>query len=360
MLHSARWRDAHISCYLAGAAPLTLSNLPILTDLSCFLIAQRRDVNRLVPRATIDLSNIPKLQHLSLNGHIRIPMIPKGAILSYLTTLRLESYFPILHNPEGPILLPGFPNGSDCLNILRNAPLLQEIQISMGGEDDAAAALQEAIPFSLDHLTYLNISYNETRNSSGTSLSRMLRNINAPFLELLMFEILSFENANIAQQQDVFLELANFIVRSNMPLSSLTLRLLPDFQTELVHNVLQQLPNLLHLHVQSTFSPEFLLALARTVPSSTEFALCPQLQTIYFEGYERTGYRHPTENRARNKTLLSMLDVISRRWNVPSSDRSLRTAVISSSPAHPEKMEDWDEVKRLTTEGLRFRLAPRT
>ncbi len=70
----------------------------------------------------------------------------------------------------------------------------------------------------------------------------MLRNINAPFLELLMFEILSFENANIAQQQDVFLELANFIVRSNMPLSSLTLRLLPDFQTELVHNVLQQLP----------------------------------------------------------------------------------------------------------------------
>lgn len=352
-------------CNLTGAPPLAFRNLPILTHLTFTASRTQPSVGLNVQKATVDLSSIPKLQHLSLNGYICVPMIRSGVILSDLTTLCLEYGIASAHFSDGPTEVQRFPDGSDCMNILRRAPFLEEVHITLCPfGNDALTDLREGFPVSLDHLTRMKISYKEALNSR--SMSHLLRNVSAPSLELLDFENVSFGNAIVALQQDVFQELVNFIIRSNMTLSGLVLRLHCEFQFELVNNILQQLPNLLHLHIHfPIISTAFLSMLIQALPSSTEFALCPRLQTIYFEEYETRmavdpGELDPADHAVRLNGLLVMLRVISRRWNVPSPDRSLRTAVIKSLVARSEKMGDWDEVKNLTSEGLRFRLAPGT
>lgn len=363
ILQSHRWRKAEMACDLSIAGPLTLANNSILTDLA-FCISKSEHGAAVAPTAAIDFFSIPKLQTLSLIGCISLLKIPEAANLSDLTSLNLQPGLGLTIVTGEPTELKRFPTGSDCLNIFRSAPFLKEARIALGG-DDSVAILREVSPASLEYLVFMDFSYNEVRMT--TSMLHLLRNISAPSLELLILNISSPrypEGANFIQQRDIFMELADFVSRSNMTLSTLVVRHLSfQFQIEVLQEVLQRLPELLHLHIQSpTFTPAFLQSLAQKA-NSDEFSLCPHLNTLYFE--ENDEYAAQTLFNVPNQgfgeeTLSSILDVISSRWNVAPEERSFRSVVINSAVARSKEMAGWDPVKALVSEGLRFRLAPRT
>jgi len=323
--HKGRWKDVTIHSYCPEATLPTLENLPMLQKLD-YLESLPVDV-AITPRRRVDLSTIPLLRQFTATGFLDLLQVPSNAVLSDLTIVHLRITDHI-----------HFPKVKDCLVIFRCAPRLEEFHVEIGqvGPPDVTADC-----ILLANLNSLCI-YWMFSHSSAASL-RLLNSIKAPSLRTLSVNFYELEN----EEAEAIAILHNFISHCNISLVNLCIST-NRYDLDIV-SVLQLSPELVQLTLCCHQIPEAVCAgLSENIVDEdgrVEFTLCPRLASIFL-----ISAQWRTEEEEAICGIQPMMDVISCRWNIPASQRSLKVASINWLPA-----EAAPELNKMTLEGLDLR-----
>jgi len=322
--HKGRWENVtihwHWHSYRLSETLPSLENLPML---------QKLDYLELIPgsvvitprRRRVDLSTMPLLRHFTVIGFPDL-LVSSNTVLSDLTIVHLRN----TGDSE-------FPGVADCLIIFRCAPRLEEFDVELVPVRPPDITTDCIL---LANLNSLHITWMYHHNSADSLC--LLNSIEAPFLKKLsvQFDVIGNDVEAIAILHD-------FISRCNISLMNLCI-CSSRYDLDIV-SILRLSPYLAQLTLRCYQIPEaVIVGLSEKVvdeDGSVEFTLCPQLASIFLFAPGRWQGEVPIQ---------PMVDVISCRWDVPASQRSLEAANINWLP--PEAAP---ELKRMTMEGLDLR-----
>jgi len=332
--HRSRWEDVTLSFYEFPTATLKLDNLPMLRELHYH--GRRERYNNTSKSQLLDLSTIPLLRQLSVSGLIELSEIPSNLVFINLTTMHLE-IGDTIHSLTM----------EDCLEVLGRTPLLNEFHVQIGRSHFGLGGSEDCIH--LANLNSLHISW--TWPGHSPDALTLLDGIEPPSLKTLSVDYPECYREDEGDGLAIDI-IHDFISRCNISLS--ILQICSGHGDLDILDILRISPDLQKLYLRCYEIPIDLYAelSKRRVNRTTgkiRFPLCPRLESIFlfaeiseeeaeFLDFEELGYgRRPIVN------------MISRRWNVPETERSLRAVTIGGLDPR-----DVPKLDAMRLEGLNF------
>jgi len=330
--HKGRWKNFTISFSDFAATALKLDDLPMLQELE-YRGSWSKDATDKTQQQ-VDLSTIPLLRRFSASGPIELSAIPQNLVLANLTFM----HFKIGYRRS--------LTANDCLNILRCTPNVKEFCVDVGSVYNIEKPKR---CIHLADLSYLHISW--TWPGDGPVTLRLLDGIEPPSLKTLSVDYSHYPREDDTDDREITI-ICNFISRCNISLTDL--RMSSDHENLNVVGILRLSPDLQKLELHCYGIPDEVYAgLSERLADKKDgrrigFALCPRLASILLFS-ERVDMDLEVGYHEVLKDSRPMVEMISRRWNVPTSQRSL--SVVKLSWLSPE---DVPELKAMVSEGLHW------
>ncbi len=240
---------------------------------------------------------------------------------------------------------------TDCLNILRCTPSLKELKfrVDFGSNDDFENPKGRV---HLTNLSDLHISWS-WRGDSDNAL-RLLDGIDPPSLKTLSVDYPDDhceEDSDYGAAKIIF----KFVYRCNISLTDL--RMSSVYEDLQIVNILRLSPNLqtldLHCHdIPQEVYAELSKTLVHKKSGRVKFPLCPRLASIslFSERIDMDIEMGCCDDAELLHESRPAMKLISRRWNVPASQRSLSVVKVGWL-----SLDEAPELMAMVSDGLGYK-----